>query len=146
MHALGELIIAFAGRTEADLGFRLARLWPRWREILGPEVAPYARPLGHRRATLQVGVEDALAMQECHYDAQDILERVNAFLGQQYFDKVQFDLLQGKAPLDATPGRAPTFWTSGPPESGILGGLHLDPGTAVGRSYAAYVRAFGPRA
>jgi len=146
MNALGELIIRFAGRGDADLGFRLAMLWRRWREVLGPDVAPWARPLGHRRESLLVGVEDAVAMQESHYDAPEILQRINAFLGQHYFDKVQFDLLQGKTPLDTPIGVAPLFWLQPPPRPAHLGGLRLDPNTAVGRSYAAYVRQFGPTA
>ena len=143
MRCMGELIVAFAGRGEAALGFRLATLWARWREVLA-DAAPYARPLGHRRATLLVGVEDALAMQESHYDAPAILDAVNGFLGQQAFDKVQFDLIQGKTPLDALPGTAPAFWRPPQPRIEALGGLSLDPNTAVGRSYAAYVRQFGP--
>lgn len=143
MRMLGELIVGFASRQDAALGFRLAMLWPRWREVLG-DAAPYARPLGHRRSILLLGVDDPIAMQECQYDAPLVLERVNAFLRQQIFDKVQFDLLQGKTPLDAVPGTAPAFWRPPPPRIARLGGLSLDPNTAVGRSYAAYVRQFGP--
>ncbi len=143
MRPLGELIIGFASRSDAALGFRLAMLWPRWREVLDG-VAPYAHPLGHRRSILLAGVEDAMAMQESQYDAPEILERVNAFLGQQLFDKVQFDLLQGKTPLDATTGEALTYWRPLPPRLVHLGELNLDPNTAVGRSYAAYIRQFGP--
>ena len=143
MRPLGELIISFASRSDAALGFRLAMLWPRWREVLDG-VAPYARPLGHRRSILLVGVEDAIAMQESHYDAPGILEQVNGFLGQQVFDKVQFDLLQGKTPLDTVSGAALTYWRPLPPRIDSLGELNLDPNTAVGRSYAAYVRQYGP--
>ncbi|MFZ5426533.1 MAG: DUF721 domain-containing protein [Thermodesulfobacteriota bacterium] len=143
MRALGELIVGFASRKDAALGFRLAMLWPRWRDILGG-AAPYAHPLGHRRETLLVGVDDPMAMQESIYDGPCILEAVNAFLGQQVFDKVKFDLLQGKTPLDAVQAQAPTFWRPMQPRIERLGGLTLDPNTAVGRSYAAYVRQFGP--
>jgi len=143
MRALGELIVGFASRQDAALGFRLAMLWARWRDVLG-EAAPYAHPLGHRRGILLVGVEDPMAMQESHYDAPDILLAVNGFLGQQAFDRVQFDLLQGKTPLDAASGEAPTFWRPLPPRIANLGNLRLDPDTAVGRSYAAYVRQYGP--
>ena len=143
---LGDMIVNFAGRPEADLGFRLARLWPRWREVMGQDLAPWARPLGHKGQTLLLGVEDALAMQESRYDAPEVLERVNAFLGQVYFDKAHFDLLQGKTPLDGPFGQAPTFWCAPLGKQANLGGLNLDPNTAVGRCYLAYVRQFGPGA
>ena len=143
MVPLGQLIVGFAGRNDASLGFRLAVLWPRWREVLG-DLAPFARPLWRRRSTLLAGVEDQAAMQECLYDAQPMLEAVNAFLGQQVFDKVHFDLLQGKTPLDARAVDVLTFWRPAMPRIANLGGLDLDLNTAVGRSYAAYVRQFGP--
>ncbi|MFP5240318.1 MAG: DUF721 domain-containing protein [Acidobacteriota bacterium] len=143
MQPLGALIVGFASRSDAALGFRLAMLWPRWREVLG-DVAPYAQPMGHRRGTLLVGVDDPMAMQESHYEAPDILSAVNGFLGQQVFDRVQFDLLQGKTPLDAASCEAPTFWRPPAPRIANLGNLRLDPETAVGRSYAAYVRQYGP--
>lgn len=143
MRPMGELIVGFASRQDAAVGFRLAMLWPRWREVLG-DVAPYASPLGHRRTILLVGVDDPIAMQESHYEAPEILQAVNGFLGQQVFDKIQFDLLQGKTPLDAATGEAPSFWRLLPPKIANLGNLRLDPDTAVGRSYAAYVRQYGP--
>jgi len=143
MRLLGELIVGFAGRPDASLGFRLSMLWPRWREILG-DVAPYVRPLGHRRKTLLACVEDPLAMQESIYDAPLILERINAFLNQQAFDKVQFDLLHDKAPLDSDAGAVRIFGSPAPFRIEHLGSLNLDPNTAVGRAYAAYVRRFGP--
>ena len=143
MQPLGSLIIGFADRSDAALGFRLARLWPRWREVLG-QVAPYARPLGHKRGTLLCGVEDQAAMQESLYETFSILEAVNSFLGQEVFDKVHFDLLQGKTPLDAQTSQPLTFWRPARPRIANLGGLDLDQNTAVGRSYAAYVRSFGP--
>jgi hypothetical protein len=139
MRSLGELIFGFADRPETDLGFRLARLWLNWRQTLG-QTAPYARPLGHKRTILLVGVDDSLAMQESRYEAQDILDRVNSFLGQLYFDKVHFDLLQGKTPLDEVQGQAPTFWPPRAPRIKDLGRLGLDARTPLGRCYQAYVR------
>ena len=143
MRAMGELIIGFASRSDAAMGFRLAMLWRRWRELLG-DIAPYAHPVGHRRSILLLAVDDPIAMQESHYDAPLVLAQVNAFLGQEVFDKIQFDLLQGKTPLDAATGEAPTYWRPPLPRIASLGGLNLDPNTAVGRSYAAYIRQFGP--
>jgi len=143
MRLLGEMIVGFASRPDAALGFRLAMLWPRWRAVLG-DVAPYARPLGHRRKTLLAGVDDALAMQESLYDSPWILERVNGFLGQQVFDKVQFDLLHDKTPLDMATGAAVIFRQPTPPCIKSLGGLRLDQNSVVGRAYAACVRQFGP--
>ncbi|GAB6058452.1 DciA family protein [Desulfonatronum parangueonense] len=80
---------------------RLARLWSSWSEIVGDHVAELAKPLGHNKTTLLLGVDDPMAMQEMHFQTPAILAAVNAALGEKYFDKVRLDLLNGRSPLDA---------------------------------------------
>ncbi|SDB35745.1 Protein of unknown function [Desulfonatronum thiosulfatophilum] len=80
---------------------RLARMWTSWSKIVGDHVAELARPLGHNKTTLLLGVDDPMAMQEIHFQTSAILEAVNAALGEKCFDKVRLDLLNGRSPLDA---------------------------------------------
>jgi len=144
--ALAAFLPEFVQRKlDAGFAFRLVGLWRNWAEVVGPEVAELARPLGHRKRILLVGAEDSLALQEVGYYSPEILERVNAFLGEESFDKVQADLLLGRAPLD-TVGVAPPVHRMGlpprPAELGGLGRLKQDD-SAIGRCYRAYVRLFG---
>lgn len=80
---------------------RLAKLWSSWPEIVGHDIADLAKPLGHNKSTLLLGVDDPMAMQEMHFQAGAILEATNAALGENFFDKVRLDLLSGRSSLDA---------------------------------------------
>ena len=116
--------------------------------VMGADIAPIAIPLGSRDSVLLIGGEDTMAMQELSYCIPEILERANAFMDEPYFDKVELRLLLGETALDERI-RATTAPTIVPPKTlpprpDNLGGLFgkLDPESAVGRCYAAYVRMY----
>lgn len=140
----GDVLLRLLSRYDKKGGLRLVRLWRDWENVVGPEVAELARPMGHKDATLILNAPDPVAAQQLSYYIPEILERVNAFFGELVFDKVRFELLDGKVPLgrkaerEAPPAPAPQR----PP--GVLGGLvgTIDPESAVGRCYMAYVRHF----
>lgn len=119
----------------------LDQLWKNWSMVMGPDLAPLAQALGHRDGVLLVGGEDHLVLQELTYATPEILERVNAFMDEPFFQRVELHLLFGKTPLNlitATAVPAPPPLTR-PPR---LGGLNLDPASPVGRCYQAYLRCF----
>lgn len=136
-------------RVVAKLGgsdrMRLVGLWRCWPEVLGPAIAELARPLGARGRTLVLGADDPLVMQELSYMGPEILARANGWLGEDHFDKVAFELLSGRFPLDAVKVPAPARQSAPAPRGPErLGGLAhlLASDDAVGRSYRAYVRRF----
>ena len=59
---------------------KLSRLWRSWDAVLGPDLAPLARPLGHHDDKLLIGAEDAVLLQELYYMGPEIVRRVNEFL------------------------------------------------------------------
>lgn len=122
------------------------RLWQNWEMVMGPEIAPLAWPLGTRNATLIVGGEDNLALQELSFMTPEILERVNAFMDAPVFSKVELRLVMGDRPLDRPPDIQPsTRVRPAPPRPADLGG-HLNemrPDSPVARCYAAYLRMHG---
>ena len=67
--------------------YMLTQLWKNWEVVMGPDIAALAHPLGHRNGILLVGGDDSCAMQELSYAAPEILERVNAFMNEDYFHK-----------------------------------------------------------
>lgn len=85
----------------------LQSLWDNWEKVLGPELAAIAQPLGHQgdgkgvpsgaRAALLLGAEDAMLLQELRFRGEEILERVNGFLGQAYFCEVKVSLPLGRS-------------------------------------------------
>ncbi|MDL2207517.1 DUF721 domain-containing protein, partial [Desulfovibrio sp. OttesenSCG-928-M16] len=58
--AVTKLFISLGGADQA----RLVELWRHWEMVMGEMLAPLGRPLGHKDATLFIGAEDAMAMQE----------------------------------------------------------------------------------
>ncbi len=140
-------------RYDKKGGLRLVRLWREWENVVGPDVAELARPLGHKDGTLLLNADDPVAAQQLSYYIPEILERVNAFFGELVFDKVRFELLDGKVPLgrhdspgdfEGSRGEEPRPRKGPPPLPGPLGGLvgKVDPESAVGHCYLAYVRRF----
>ena len=119
----------------------LGELWKNWEIVMGPDIAPLAHPLGHRGAILLIGGEDSCAMQELSYAVPEILERVNAFMDEEYFQKVELHLLMGRESLrrvDIT--KAPSL--PPPPRPPKLGALKLPPDSPLAACYEAYVRLF----
>lgn len=132
------------GETRA----RLRQLWLNWGMVMGPDLAPLARPLGHHRDVLHIGAEDAMLAQELHLMAGEMLERVNAFMEQPFFSSIKVSLLMGKSGLDKAATRktanadkpAPRLRA---PEPLCADGVYLeamDPTSPVARAYARFVR------
>lgn len=103
-------LLAAMGGTPGRAG--LQNLWDNWEAALGAELAELARPLGHHEgrqkegigshareggAVLLLGAEDAMLLQELRFRGEEILARVNGFLGQVYFSEVQVQLPLGRA-------------------------------------------------
>lgn len=129
----------------------LQSLWDNWEMVLGPELAALAQPLGHHgdgkgasgggRAALLLGAEDAMLLQELRFRGEEILERVNGFLGQAYFCEVKVSLPLGRsAPVRSRepaplPGREEA--REGPAARGVfLSGMDRD--SPVARCYARF--------
>jgi predicted nucleic acid-binding Zn ribbon protein len=145
---LGEdLLFSALSRFDRKGGLRLVRLWRGWEEAVGPDIAELAWPLGHKDGTLILNAADATAAQQLSYYVFELLERVNAFLGEEVFDKVRFELLDGRVPLGRKPKTASAQARPQGIRPGNLGGLvgKIDPESAVGRCYMAYVRRFSGR-
>ena len=140
----GDTILRTLSRYDKKGGLRLVRLWLEWESVVGPEVAELARPLGHKEGTLILHTEDAIAAQQLTYFAPEILARVNGFLDQEVFDKVRFELLDGRVPLGRHRQEEPRAVSLRVQKPQSLGGLvdKLDPDSPVGRCYLAYVKRF----
>lgn len=121
---------------------RLSLLWRHWEVVMGAELAPLARPLGHRDAMLLVGADDAMSLQELHLQSDEILERVNAFMEKPFFSAVKVSLILGKTELDGPLRRAAAFEEDRPPpprsaaDGRYLGSMAPD--SPVARAYARF--------
>ena len=152
--SLGEALralLASRGGTPERAG--LQRLWDNWETALGDELAALAMPLGHRAgrppeagATLLLGAEDAMLMQELRFRGDEILARVNAYLGQPYFCRVQVSLPLGRSAPERTRRQeeAPSsVRDQKKEEASSPRGIFLDamdPDSPVARCYARFAR------
>ena len=119
----------------------LMQLWKNWEVVMGEEIAKIAYPLGHRKDILLVGGEDACALQELSYYVPEVLERVNAFMDEEYFHKVELHLMLGKTSL-LNPGIAAPPPVVKPVRPPRLGNLKLPSDSLLAACYDAYVRLF----
>ncbi len=139
--SLSHSLPSFLNKLDTRGGMVLVQLWRAWDDLMG-EMAPLARPLGHRGGKLILAADDPMVMQEAQFLAPMILDKVHEFLGQEVFDKVVFELLNGRVPLDgAIRPEAPE-----PPRKlkkpEKLGSLEFEPDSPLERCYQAYRRMF----
>jgi hypothetical protein len=141
--SVADNLSRFLDKLDTTGGYALVQLWDAWDDLMG-EMAHIARPLGHRGRKLVLAAEDPMVMQEAQFLAPMILEKINGYLGQEVFDKVAFELLNGRVPLDGLvrPEAPGPLRKLKKPDN--LGGLeeNFDPDSPMGRCYQAYRRMF----
>jgi len=143
VRSVADAMPRFLDRLDTTGGLALVRLWGSWEDLMG-EMAAFAKPLGHRGRKLILAAEDPMVVQEAQFLGPMILETVNRFLGEEVFDKVVFELLNGRVPLDGLvrpEAVEPLRKLKKPDNLGSLGDK-LDPETPLGRCYQAYRRMF----
>jgi len=74
-------------------GFFLVKLWRNWDSVLG-DLSTYLYPINRKGDVLLLGAKDPLILQEGHFLAEEILTKVNAFLGKPFFKQVKFTLVE----------------------------------------------------
>ena len=130
-----------ASRGMDSRQLRLIRLFRLWDDILGEYLCSIARPIGHRGKILLVGCFDSCAMQELAFAVVEILERVNAFMQEKAFEKVELHMLSLKDEAQHVEiTQVPHLHLAERPSN--LGHLSLPEDSPVGACYAAYVRMF----
>lgn len=137
-----EVLKRLLPRLDPEGALKFVRLWRSWPQVLGPELAELAHPLGRRKTTLLLASEDPVAVQELTYFVPEILERVHGFLGEEVFDKVRFEMLNGRFPLDRRNAPLPDRPGLALNKPKHLGRLVFPLDSPIGRCYQAYVRMF----
>ncbi len=72
-----------------------AKIWEIWDETIGPGIAAQARPSWIRKGCLRVKVSDPIWLQELEFMESEIMERLNARLGENTVKKIEFRLGTG---------------------------------------------------
>ncbi|BCS88223.1 DUF721 domain-containing protein [Pseudodesulfovibrio sediminis] len=140
---VGDALPRFISNMDKTGGHALVKLWRAWDDLMG-EMAHMVRPLGHRGTKIILAAEDPIIMQEAQFLSEQLLKTINDFLGEEVFDKVVFELLNGRVPLDGEirpEAPEPPRKLKKPKNLGDLNDK-LDPDSPIGRCYRAYRRMF----
>lgn len=144
--SMGEALASLFSEGTHSRQRSIAALWKNWQSVLGEDLAPLALPMGHKEQQIIIGAEDNMAMQELMLQTPEILERINAFIGEEAFAKVKVVLLLGQRPLNPErPQRIVTpLCPKLPPRPPGLGRLRgeMNPESFVTECYEAYLALF----
>jgi predicted nucleic acid-binding Zn ribbon protein len=69
-----------------------ATIWKIWDEVVGPGIARNAQPLWIKDRRLRVKVSDPIWLQELSYLEASLREKLNARLGRQAVERIEFRL------------------------------------------------------
>jgi predicted nucleic acid-binding Zn ribbon protein len=75
--AVGEVLETLKKTTQLGQQLEQAQIWERWEDLVGPELAPHARPKTIQDGTLQIEVDSTVWMNKIGYHRWKIIKRIN---------------------------------------------------------------------
>jgi len=106
--SIAEDLFSSGGYTEK---LKQYRAWQVWEQVVGPQIASHARPLRIRDGILEVRVDQPIWMQQLRMMAPQILQKLNAALGEElirelFWKRGRMPDPEPASPTDAGPPRA----------------------------------------
>ncbi|MFA5516376.1 MAG: DUF721 domain-containing protein [Desulfuromonadales bacterium] len=98
--AVGDLIISLLRQQGLESKIEEYRAWLVWDSVVGPQIAPRARPVRIREGVLEVRVEQAVWMQQLQLMKPQILSRLNTRLGNALIK----DIFWRRGRIEPSPG------------------------------------------
>ncbi|MEI6512886.1 MAG: DUF721 domain-containing protein [bacterium] len=80
-------------KLDRDLQLRIAL--SAWGELVGPQIANASRPLRIKNDIVVIAVPSSVWAQELRFHTTELLERLNARVGEQYFKQIRFEVRTG---------------------------------------------------
>ncbi len=77
---------------ELEFHVKAYSVWGSWREIVGESMARQAQPRSIRNRILFIDVSHSTWVQQLQFLKSDLLEKLNAFLGEPVFKDIRFRL------------------------------------------------------
>ena len=71
-------------------GFKRYRLEQQWKDVVGPQLAQYTRPVDFQNGLLTIAVQNASLLTELQFFRQEIIRKVNTHIGHVWTQKVRF--------------------------------------------------------
>lgn len=135
-----DLIKKYAKNPHQDI---LRELWDNWDMVCPQEVYSLVKPFAYKGKTLFLGADNPVDLQEIRMYYAEILEHVNIFLDSyglnNYFEKLEFSLIQGKKSLLERESMPEHFQRCFPPRPREYGGkIDFHGNKSLERCYEAY--------
>lgn len=82
------------GKSPLGQQFARWRLWRKWSDVVGPEIAKNTEPMGFnpKSEVLLVWVSNSVWMQQMVFLAGPIRDKVNHYVGKEWVKQVRFTL------------------------------------------------------
>jgi hypothetical protein len=145
LRSINEVLSEFLEKRGGNERARLTLLWDHWKMVMGEKLSSLTMPLGHKKDVLVIATKDSMAAQDLAMQADEVLLRVNTFMNENYFSRIQVELVMGRNDLSRNHPEervAPSVIKPQKPDQlGTLSGA-LDPESPVTKCYEAYCRYF----
>ncbi len=89
---LGGILRDALKSSRIDVDLDLYRLWEQWADVVGPVIAPNARPAAIKGKLLLVNVSSAPWMQQLQYLKYELMEKLNKALGSEAVKDIRFKI------------------------------------------------------
>ena len=99
--SIGSILEQTLKSLEIDVPLKNYVIWGAWKEIMGESVALQTQPRSIRNRILFIDVSHSTWMQQLQFLKPTLLEKINTFLGDPYFQDIRFRL--GKISPIASP-------------------------------------------
>ena len=87
-YKLGDLVKQFANSDKIKPGLYQRKVEQAWGEIMGPWIKKETAAINIKDGRLTLTIHSAALRQELHYSREQIRERMNEFLGEDYIQSV----------------------------------------------------------
>ncbi len=78
------------GKGELSQQFQRWRLWRKWPEVVGRELAQVTQPVGYKRGTLILWADHPARIQDLHYIREALMIKINSYLGKKWIHNLTF--------------------------------------------------------
>jgi predicted nucleic acid-binding Zn ribbon protein len=91
---VGDVLQSLLQSSKSPLSeqFTRWRLWHKWDEVVGSEIAKNSMPVSYLNGTLYVWVNSAPRMQEMTFLVREIRQKINQFAGKAWITSIRFTL------------------------------------------------------
>ncbi len=86
------------GKSPLSDHFLRWKLWRLWPEVVGPEMAKYAEPVGFRNGELYLWVESSARMQDMRFIIGEIKDKLNQWGGREWIHFIRLTLDRKSVP------------------------------------------------